>query len=48
MAKKKKSKKSGKNHNHSKKQMAVKDFSEVKNSVEKSETVLNEVELNET
>ena len=52
MAKKKKSKKSGvnqkKNHNHSKKQMAVKDFSEVKNSVEKAEAVLNEVELNET
>ena len=52
MAKKKKSKKSGvnqkKNHNHSKKQMAVKDFSEVKNSVEKAEVVLNEVELNET
>ena len=52
MAKKKKSKKSGvnqkKNHNHSKKQMAVKDFSEVKNSVEKTEAVLNEVELNET
>ena len=52
MAKKKKSKKSGvnqkKNHNHSKKQMAVKNFSEVKNSVEKAEAVLNEVELNET
>ena len=52
MAKKKKSKKSGvnqkKNHNHSKKQMAVKNFSEVKNSVEKAEAVSNEVELNET
>ena len=52
MAKKKKSKKSGvnqkKNHNHSKKQMAVRNFSEVKNSVEKAEAVLNEVELNET
>ena len=50
MAKKKKSKKSGvnqkKNHNHGKKQMAVKDFSEVKNSVEKAEAVSNEVDLN--
>ncbi len=50
MAKKKKSKKSGvnqkKNHNHSKKQMAVKNFSEVKNSVEKAEAVSNEVDLN--
>ena len=52
MAKKKKSKKSGvnqkKNHNHSKKQMAVRNFSEAKNSVEKAEAVSNEVELNET
>ena len=52
MAKKKKSKKSGvnqkKNHNHSKKQMAVKNFSEVKNSVEKAEAVSNEVDLNVT
>ena len=52
MAKKKKSKKSGvnqkKNHNHSKKQMAVKNFSEVKNSVEKSEAVSNEVDSNVT
>lgn len=50
MAKKKKSKKSGvnqkKNHNHAKKQMAVKDFSMVKNSVEKAEAVSNEVDLN--
>ena len=50
MAKKKKSKKSGvnqkKNHNHSKKQMAVKNFSEVKNSVEKAEAVSNEVDSN--
>ena len=50
MAKKKKSKKSGvnqkKNHNHSKKQMTVKDFSEVKNSVEKAEVVSNEVGSN--
>ena len=48
MAKKKKSKKSGvnqkKNHNHSKKQMAVKDFSEVKNSVEKAESVSDKAE----
>ncbi len=52
MAKKKKSKKSGvnqkKNHNHSKKQMAVKNFSEVKNSVEKAEVVSNEVDSNVT
>lgn len=50
MAKKKKSKKSGvnqkKNHNHTKKKMVVKDFSGVKNSVEKAEAVSNEVELN--
>ena len=50
MAKKKKSKKSWvnqkKNHNHSKKQMAVKNFSEVKNSVEKAEAVSNEVDSN--
>ena len=50
MAKKKKSKKSGvnqkKNHNHSKKQMAVRNFSEAKNSVEKAEAVSNEVDLN--
>ena len=52
MAKKKKSKKSGvnqkKNHNHAKKQMAVKDFSNAKNYVKKPEAVSNEVELNET
>lgn len=52
MAKKKKSKKSGvnqkKNHNHSKKQMAVRNFSEVKNSVEKAEAVSNEVDSNVT
>ena len=52
MAKKKKSKKSEvnqkKNHNHSKKQMAVKNFSEVKNSVEKAEAVSNEVDSNVT
>ena len=50
MAKKKKSKKSGvnqkKNHNHSKKQMAVRNFSEAKNSVEKAEAVSNEVDSN--
>ena len=50
MAKKKKSKKSGvnqkKNHNHSKKQITVKDFAEIKNSVEKVEAVSNEVDLN--
>lgn len=49
MAKKKKSKKSGvnqkKNHNHSKKKMAVKDFSEAKNSEEKAEAVSNNVEM---
>ncbi len=52
MAKKKKSKKSGvnqkKNHNHSKKQMAVKDFSNAKNYAEKAEAVSNEVDLNVT
>ncbi|TWO99462.1 hypothetical protein EUA79_00190 [TM7 phylum sp. oral taxon 351] len=50
MAKKKKSKKSGvnqkKNHNHARKKMAVKNFSEVKNSVEKAEAVSNEVDSN--
>ena len=50
MAKKKKSKKSGvnqkKNHNHAKKKMAVKDFSNAKNYVEKAEAVSNEVDLN--
>ena len=50
MAKKKKSKKSGvnqkKNHNHSKKQMAVKDFSNAKNYVKETEAVLNEVDSN--
>lgn len=50
MAKRKKSKKSGvnqkKNHNHSKKQMAVRNFSEAKNSVEKAEAVSNEVDSN--
>lgn len=50
MAKKKKSKKSRvnqkKNHNHSKKQMAVRNFSEAKNSVEKAEAVSNEVDSN--
>ena len=52
MAKKKKSKKSGvnqkKNHNHAKKQMVVKDFSNAKNYVKKPEAVLNEVDLNVT
>ena len=51
MAKKKKSKKSGvnqkKNHNHAKKQMAVKDFSMVKNSVEKAEAVSEKNSVNE-
>ena len=51
MAKKKKSKKSGvnqkKNHNHSKKQMAVRNFSEAKNSVEKAVAVSNNVEMAE-
>ena len=51
MAKKKKSKKSGvnqkKNHNHAKKKMAVKDFSEGKNSVEKAEAVSNNVVMAE-
>ena len=51
MAKKKKSKKSGvnqkKNHNHAKKQMAVKDFSMVKNSVEKAEAVSEKISVNE-
>ena len=50
MAKKKKSKKSGvnqkKNHNHTKKKMVVKDFSNAKNYVEKAEAVSNEVDLN--
>lgn len=52
MAKKKKSKKSGvkqkKNHNHAKKQMVVKDFSNAKNYAKKAEAVSNEVDLNET
>lgn len=52
MVKEKKSKKSGvnqkKNHNHAKKKMAVKDFSNAKNYVKKPEAVSNEVELNET
>ena len=52
MVKKKKSKKSGvnqkKNHNHAKKKMVVKDFSNAKNYVKKPEAVSNEVELNET
>ena len=51
MAKKKKSKKSGvnqkKNHNHSKKQMAVKDFAEVKNSIEKADAVSEKNSVNE-
>ena len=51
MVKKKKSKKSGvnqkKNHNHAKKQMAVKDFSMVKNSVEKAEAVSEKISVNE-
>ena len=50
MAKKKKSKKSGvnqkKNHNHAKKKMALKDFSNAKNYVEKAEAVSNEVDSN--
>ena len=50
MAKKKKSKKSGvnqkKNHNHARKKMAVKDFSNAKNYVEKAEAVSNEVDSN--
>ena len=50
MAKKKKSKKSvvnqKKNHNRAKKKMAVKDFSNAKNYVEKAEAVSNEVDLN--
>ena len=50
MVKKKKSKKSvvnqKKNHNHAKKKMAVKDFSNAKNYVEKAEAVSNEVDLN--
>ena len=45
MAKKKKSKKSGvnqkKNHNHAKKKMVVKDFSNAKNYAEKAEAVSN-------
>ena len=52
MAKKKKSKKSGvnqkKNHNHAKKKMVVKDFSNAKNYAEKAEAVSNEVDLNVT
>ena len=51
MAKKKKSKKSGvnqkKNHNHVKKQMAVKDFAEVKNSIEKADAVSEKNSVNE-
>lgn len=50
MAKKKRSKKSGvnqkKNHNHARKKMAVKDFSNAKNYVEKAEAVSNEVDSN--
>mgnify|MGYP002871994814 CR=1 FL=1 len=50
MAKKKKSKKSGVrskiNHNHARKKMAVKDFSNAKNYVEKAEAVSNEVDSN--
>ena len=52
MAKKKKSKKSGvnskKNHNHNKKQMAVKDFSNAKKYTEEAEAVSTEVDLNVT
>ena len=52
MAKKKKSKKSGvnskKNHNHSKKQMAVKDFANAKKYTEEAEAVSNEDDLNVT
>ena len=51
MARKKKSKKSGvnqkKNHNHVKKQMAVKDFAEVKNSIEKADAVSEKNSVNE-
>ena len=51
MAKKKKSKKSGvnqkKNHNRGKKQMAVKDFAEVKNSIEKADAVSEKNSVNE-
>ena len=51
MVKKKKSKKSGvnqkKNHNHAKKKMVVKDFSMVKNSVEKAEAVSEKISVNE-
>ena len=51
MAKKKKSKKSEvnqkKNHNHVKKQMAVKDFAEVKNSIEKADAVSEKNSVNE-
>ena len=50
MAKKKKSKKSGvnqkKNHNHAKKQMVAKDFSNAKNYAEEAEAVSNEDDLN--
>ena len=52
MAKKKKSKKSGvnqkKNHNHTKKKMVMKDFSNAKNYVKKPEAVSNEVDSNVT
>ena len=51
MAKKKKSKKSGvnqkKNHNHAKKKMALKDFSNAKNYIEKAEAVSNNIEMAE-
>ena len=51
MARKKKSKRSGVNHKknnyHTKKQMAVKDFSMVKNSVEKAEAVSEKISVNE-
>lgn len=51
MARKKKSKKSvvnqKKNHNHAKKKMAVKDFSNAKNYVEKAEAVSEKISVNE-
>ena len=51
MSKKKKSKKSGvnqkKNNYHAKKQMAVKDFAEVKNSIEKADAVSEKNSVNE-
>ena len=51
MVKKKKSKKSvvnqKKNHNHAKKKMAVKDFSNAKNYVEKAEAVSEKISVNE-